>query len=119
MTTVQLEISDDLAERLRPVNSQQIERALYIGLREINAVSQFRFVGAAEILELLASLPTPQEVLAIQPSRQLQERVSQLLEKNRTEGLSNEEQQEWQEFEYLEHLVRIAKAKAAMKLKSK
>ncbi len=118
MTTVQLEVSDDLAEKLRPVNSQQIERALYIGLREINASNQVRFVGAAQILELLASLPTPQEVLAIQPSAQLQERVSQLLEKNRNEGLSLEEKQEWQEFEYLEHLIRIAKAKAARKLKN-
>ena len=118
MTTIQFEVSEELAEKLRPVDARQLERALQIGLRELNTAGQIGFVGAAEILELLASLPSPQEVLALKPAPQLQDRVSSLLEKNRNEGLTDNELREWQEFEYLEHLVRVAKAKAIIKLKN-
>ena len=37
------------------------------------------------------------------------------LEKNREEGLSPAEEQEWQQYEYLEHLVRMAKARALLR----
>ena len=51
------------------------------------------------------------------PSTALQDRVEDLLEKNRTVGLTPEEQKEWEQYQYLEHLVRLAKAKAYLKLK--
>jgi uracil-DNA glycosylase len=54
----------------------------------------------------------PQDVLALRPPEALQARVRALLEKNRNEGLTPAEEQEWECFEYLEHLVRIAKIKA-------
>jgi hypothetical protein len=41
-----------------------------------------------------------------------------LLEKNSTEGLTAEEEREWGAYEYLEHVVRMAKANAALKLKA-
>jgi hypothetical protein len=44
--------------------------------------------------------------------------VQELLEKNREEGLTPAEEQEWQQYEYLEHLVRMAKARALLKQKS-
>ncbi len=47
----------------------------------------------------------------------LEERVQNLLEKNRAEGLSADEEREWERYEYLEHLVRMAKAKAKLKLR--
>jgi uncharacterized protein YnzC (UPF0291/DUF896 family) len=47
----------------------------------------------------------------------MQERVSALLEKNRSQGLTDEEEREWERYQYLEHLMRIAKAKAHRKLK--
>ena len=43
--------------------------------------------------------------------------VRALLEKNRAEGLSDDEEREWERYEYLEHLVRMAKAKAKLKLR--
>ncbi len=42
----------------------------------------------------------------------------ELLEKNRTNGLTPSEQREWQQYQYVEHLVRLAKANAVRKLKS-
>lgn len=54
----------------------------------------------------------------MRPSPALQARVSALLQKNRTQGLDADEQSEWARYRYLEHLVRLAKARAAMKLKA-
>ena len=44
--------------------------------------------------------------------------MSALLEKNRTTGLTADEEEEWRRYQYLEHLVRLAKAKAALKLQA-
>jgi hypothetical protein len=85
-------------------------------LREWTAGSQSGFEGAAEVLEFLAKLPSPEEIIALRPSEDLQSRVSALLEKNRSAGLTAEEEQEWEQYQYLEHLVRMAKARALLKL---
>ncbi len=109
-------LPEELANRLRPLEDE-LPKILELGLRELNASAQSGYKGAAEVLEVLAALPTPQEVLALRPSPDLQGRITALLEKNRGEGLSPEEKIEWAQYEYLEHLVRLAKAKAALKLK--
>ena len=106
-----LDLPDELATRLRPLEDQ-IPQILEFGLRELNATAQHGFEGTAEILEILAGLPTPEEILALRPSKALQARMNALLEKNRTTGLTPEEEQEWESHQYLEHLVRLAKAKA-------
>jgi len=115
MSPITLEVPDELAQRLSPFK-ERLPRILELGLRELNATTQTGFVGAAEVLEFLAGLPTPQEILALRPSETLQSRLSALLEKNRTDGLTDEEEAEWEGYQYLEHLVRIAKAKAYLKL---
>jgi hypothetical protein len=69
-----------------------------------------------DVLEILARLPAPQEVLALRPSAALQERISALLDRQRNGGLSADEEREWEQYKYVEHLVRIAKAKAVLKL---
>ncbi len=60
--------------------------------------------------------PSPQEILMFRPTESLQIRIDTLLEKNRTEGLTTDEHEEWEQYQYLEHLVRMAKAKAYQKL---
>ncbi|HEY9709875.1 MAG TPA: hypothetical protein V6D48_16845 [Oculatellaceae cyanobacterium] len=71
----------------------------------------------AEVLEFLATLPTPEEIIALRPSEALQAQISNLVEKNRTQGLTPAEEQVWEQYQYLEHLIRMAKAKAYLKLK--
>jgi uracil-DNA glycosylase len=68
-------------------------------------------------LEFLATLPTPEEIIALRPSEALQAQISNLLEKNRTQGLTPAEEQVWEQYQYLEHLLRMAKAKAYLKLR--
>jgi hypothetical protein len=43
-------------------------RILELGLRELNADAQAGFDGAADVLELLAGLPAPEEILKLRPS---------------------------------------------------
>ena len=64
------------------------------------------------MLETLARLPAPEEILALRPATSVQDRIEELLDKIRNGGLSVEEQQEWERYEYIEHIVRIAKARA-------
>ena len=111
MQAVTLNIPDELAVRLRNVE-KCLPNILELGLRQFHAQSQVGFDGAAEVLELLASLPSPETILAIRPSDAFQARIDFLLEKNREEGLTAEEDAEWEQYMYLEHLVRMAKGKA-------
>jgi hypothetical protein len=117
MTTMTLEIPNDLARRLEPVEDQLLQ-ILEMGLREFHATPKKGYRGMAEVLEFLASLPSPEEILSLRPSKILQVRIQELLEKNRANELSADEEEEWTRYEYLEHLVRIAKAKALLKIKS-
>ena len=114
MSSVTLELPDELARRLKPI-ADQLPEILELGLRELNAAGQSGFQGAAELLEFLAGLPTPEETLALHPSEALQERINALLEKSRTQGLAPDEEQDWERYQYLEHLVRIAKAQALLR----
>jgi len=110
-----LTIPDELASQLRPL-TPQLPHILELGIREFNAEHHAGFAGITDILEKLAALPAPEEVLALRPSPTLQARITELLEKNRSAGLSPEEQAEWQRYQYAEHLVRLAKARAAQRL---
>jgi hypothetical protein len=69
----------------------------------------------AEIIGKLARGSTPEEIRTLRPSPQLQEQIDALLEKNRTTGLSPDEQREWDQYQYVEHLVRVAKVNVARK----
>jgi hypothetical protein len=78
--------------------------------------SHTRFDGAADVLELLAALPAPEEILNLRPSQRLSARVSKIVEKSRAGTMTPHDEEEWERYEYLEHLVRLAKAAAQLKL---
>jgi hypothetical protein len=105
-----LTIPDELATRLRAVGDQ-LPEILELGLREW-LLTPPGYAGLNDVLETLARLPTPEEVLELRPAASVQDRIEELLQKNRKGGLSGEEQREWQRYEYIEHIVRLAKARA-------
>jgi hypothetical protein len=72
--------------------------------------------GLAEVLDFLANRPSPEEILELRPSVGMQEAIDCLSKKYQAEVLSAEEQHLWQQYEYLEHIVRIAKTKAYLRL---
>src|SRR5258707_522488 len=112
MAAITLKLPDDLAERLRNYE-ERLPEILELGLRELSADSQQGFEGAAEVLEFLAGLPSPEEILTLRPSERFDRRVRELLEKS---PLNPQEDQEWERYEFLEHLVRMAKTRACLKL---
>ncbi|HEY3966196.1 MAG TPA: hypothetical protein VGM05_16675 [Planctomycetaceae bacterium] len=114
--TVTLTIADDLASQLKPYEAELTE-ILKLGIREWRARSEAGYSGIRDVMERLAALPAPQEVLALRPATPLQERIDSLLEKNLAAGLSLEDQREWDLCQYAEHLVRLAKISAAKKLR--
>jgi hypothetical protein len=114
MSDVTLHIPDDLAQRLSG-REHQLREILELGLRELSADPGFP--GAAPVLELLATLPNPQEILDLRPSEDLQKRLNMLLEKSRAGSLTPAEVAEWDRYEYIEHLIRVAKASAQSKLR--
>jgi hypothetical protein len=114
---ITLNIPEELIMRLNSVQDQ-LPTILELGLRELNATSQSGFTGISEVLEFLAKLPTPEEVLELRPSEPLQAEIHALLEKNRITGLTPVEEQAWEQYQYLEHLVRLAKTQAYLKLKA-
>jgi hypothetical protein len=115
MAEIRLRIPDELAERLGG-REDELAQILELGLREMDSAAGF--AGAAEVLELLASLPAPEDILALRPSQELQRRVDELVEKSRAGSLSPAEEAEWERYEHLEHLVRMAKARALTKVSS-
>ena len=105
-----LTVPDELASRLRAVEDR-LPEILELGLREWLSTSP-GYAGLGDVLETLARLPSPEEVLGLRPATHLQDRIEELLAKNRAGGLSAEEQREWERYQYIEHLVRLAKVRA-------
>jgi hypothetical protein len=69
-----------------------------------------------EILDLLASTPTPEQIVAFQPPEALQQRLSDLLAKNRDGQLVADEQAELDEFLRMNRFMSRLKLKARQKL---
>ena len=109
------DVPDAVAARIS-VAPNSLIHILMLGLRELDAENLIEFRGVADVLEFLASLPTPQEILVLRPSPALQEETERLLEKSRDTGLNAEEDARWKRLEYLEHLIRTAKIRAAQRL---
>ncbi len=118
VTVTLTDLPDDIAERLRTL-ADRLPRALEMALRAIDAPDSPKLDSIAEVTDFLTSVPSPEQTLAFRPSPPLQARIFELLEKNRTTGLSADEQREWQAYELAEHWVRMAKANAAAKLAGK
>lgn len=64
-----------------------------------------------ELAGFLASGPGPEELVNFQPSHDTQQRAHELLEKQREHGLSWEDEREIEQFQNIELLMRLVKAK--------
>jgi hypothetical protein len=105
---VTFDLPDEVVTQLQ-LFEDKLPQILELGLRELNAIAkrggvqpfghengeaspqreapiaQEGFSGMAEVLEFLASLPTPEAIITLRPSESLQAQISTLLEKNRTD----------------------------------
>ena len=72
-----------------------------------------------EIVDFFARGASSAEVLAFRPSRETQERVRDLLERNAADELTQDEAAELERFGELEHLMQLVKVRAQEYLKTK
>jgi hypothetical protein len=65
-----------------------------------------------EVIEFIASGTSPGAVLAFKPSDAVKNRVADLICQEKTDGLSADEKSELDHYMQLEHIMRLAKARA-------
>ena len=65
-----------------------------------------------EVIDFIAAGTNPTSLIAFQPSPAVKERVENLIYREKTSGLSTDEKTELDLYMQLEHLMRLAKARA-------
>ena len=108
------QLGDRLPEALVRIASDVADRAL----QELTPTENIAYQDDLQIVELLASQPSPEVVLAIRPIPALQARMSELLEQNKSGTLTRSEEVELDRYLLLEHWVRLAKAHAYKNLQT-
>ena len=122
MTTITLEVPDELAARLAPVRDR-LPKLLSIALDLLPAntplaVSAHEAAHPAfnEMIDFLAGGPTPEQIAAFKVSPSTQARLEELLEKNSEDGLTDEVAAELDVFEQINHILLLLKARARTSL---
>lgn len=111
-----IDVPSELVELLKPLQNRLpeiLERAARDFLREQESDTT---ADEATILEILASTPKPEALLALHPSPALQARASELLAASKEGTLSRRGEAELERILLLERLVRLAKANAYRQL---
>jgi hypothetical protein len=105
MAQITIEVPESLAEQISAVRAR-LPEVLAHGLGQLSPVPNevYRY-----ILEFLASNPSPEAIRNFRPTPQIQERISELLDKNRTSQLTPAESAELDEYERIEHVMRMLK----------
>jgi hypothetical protein len=70
----------------------------------------------AELVDFIAANTAPAKLIAFRPSAQTQSRVAELVSREKTTGLSRDESSELDHYVEIEHLMRLAKARARQQL---
>ena len=105
--TVTLELPDELSGEGLP-RPEILAEYVRAGLRRDRLKSPL-LRDLTAMVERLAESPEAAEIAQMTVSDTGQERLEELLEKNREGSLTDEERHEWKQFERMEYLVRAAK----------
>lgn len=106
---ITVEVSEELGQQLQQFQDR-LQEIVERGLQELLSEQSGNFIDEKQIIALLASQPTPEQILAIRPSLEFQARVSDLLAQSKTGTLSAKGEAELERYLTIEHLVRMAKA---------
>ncbi len=108
MVEMVVQVSEDLAQRLKPM-SPWLSVVLELGLIGFKTPA---VRTASEIITFLSKGPDPAEVIAYKASKAAQARLRRLLDLNQAGLLSVRDQAELDEIEQIEHVMILLKAKA-------
>jgi uncharacterized protein YnzC (UPF0291/DUF896 family) len=108
MPQITIEVPEGLAERLEEVKARMAEEMT----RWQTQASRIPAKVHRAILEFLGTNPSPREIVDFKFSPATQERIRELLEKNRERELTAEESAELDDYERLNRFVRTFKVQA-------
>jgi hypothetical protein len=117
MTTITVEVSDDLAAKIQAVRDRLpdlLSEALMLSGsgNGSTTASSLRYPVFEEMIDFLVSSPTPDQMIDYTISTRAQERLAELLNKNREETLSEAENAELDVFEQVDYVMSSLKARA-------
>jgi hypothetical protein len=121
MAELTIQISDELAQRLEPLQNRLPEllwQLLDVANLPTNKSKTVQTEPTdialvyQEVLDFLIKRPTPEEIIAFKVSPQAQSRLEELLERNRSATLNSMELAELDVYEQLEHMMILLKARA-------
>jgi hypothetical protein len=69
-----------------------------------------------ELVDFIAANTAPEKLIAFRPSEETRSRVADLMCREKTAGLTRDESSELDHFLEIEHLMRLAKARARQRL---
>lgn len=105
MSTITIEVPDELSERLSYEKARLPELLAQSLHQPPLSAKTYRYV-----LDFLASDPTPEQIAAFGPTPEMSERVKILLARERANEITPTEKAELDDYEHLEHLMVMAKA---------
>ncbi len=108
MTTMTIEMPENLAQRLVPMQDRMIE-IIELGMRELIPDRQDHYI---DVIDFLAGGPSSTEIVGLQASPDMQERIADLLDKNRGGTITGREVAELDRYEQLDYLITLIKARA-------
>lgn len=119
MAELTIQISDELAQRLEPLQNRlpellwQLLDTANLSTNQPIVQSQTTDIPAVyqEVLDFLIKRPTSSEIVAFKVSPQAQTRLQELLKKNRSATLTPIELAQLDVFEQLEHMMILLKAR--------
>jgi hypothetical protein len=116
MTTITIEVPDDLAAQLDPNTLSALLREMVASktarLNSDNENSRQSSPIYREITEFLSNSPATEQIVEFKISQPAQERLEELLYKNREEVLNPEERAELDTYVQLSEWISILKARA-------
>lgn len=72
----------------------------------------------SQLVRVLASAPSPEEIMAIRATDKEEERLDELMRIMHSTGLTASEEKELEMFQLAEHLVEIAKIEAHLRMRA-
>lgn len=113
MAQITIEVPEKLAQDLAPIR-ERLPDILARALHEQHPIlnETYRYV-----LKFLTSNPSPQNILDFRPTQVTQERISELLEKNRTGELLPSESTELEEYVHINEVLSLLKTQTLKNLK--
>ncbi|OLE51161.1 MAG: hypothetical protein AUG51_24290 [Acidobacteria bacterium 13_1_20CM_3_53_8] len=118
MTTITLDLPDEVAEQLK-IDPQQLSALIREAITARTAkhtpdatASKTEIPVYQELVDFLTSSPSTEQIIAFKISAEAQERLNDLLYKNREEVLTQNERTELETYLHLSQLITRLKARA-------